>query len=230
MVNNGQAKPKAGILMLTVEVVVVGPLETNCYLVCDGDSCVIIDPGDEAEAILNALGSRRALAVVATHLHFDHVSAVKELTEHLGVPFMAHRLDWELKEIFNELVSRWGFTKPELPEPVFIDEESELPLNLRVMHTPGHTPGSISIIGDGFVITGDTLFAGSVGRTDLPGGDMNRLRDSVCRLYRELPDNFIVYPGHGPSTTIGGEKINNVLIPMEACPNETRHISYKKPK
>ncbi len=130
------------------------------------------------------------------------MGAVKELTEHLGVPFMAHKLDWELKELFNELASGWGgFAKPELPEPVFVDEGgSQLPLNLRVMHTPGHTPGSISIIGDGFVITGDTLFAGSVGRTDLPGGDMDRLRDSVCRLYRELPDNFIVYPamGHQP--------------------------------
>lgn len=126
--------------MPTVEVIVVGPLETNCYLICNGDSCVIIDPGgDEAETILNALGNRRALAVVATHLHFDHVGAVKELTEHLGVPFMVHKLDWELKELFNELASRWGgFTKPELPEPAFIDEGgSKLPLNLRVMHTPG---------------------------------------------------------------------------------------------
>ncbi|WP_243679687.1 MBL fold metallo-hydrolase [Vulcanisaeta souniana] len=133
--------------MLNVEVVVVGPLETNCYLVCDGNSCVIIDPGDEAESILNALSNRRALAVVATHLHFDHVGAVKELTERLGIPFMAHRLDWELKKIFDELATRWGFTKPKLPEPVFVSEGSELPLNLRVIHTPGHTPGSISIIG-----------------------------------------------------------------------------------
>ncbi|WP_054856676.1 MBL fold metallo-hydrolase [Vulcanisaeta sp. JCM 16159] len=208
--------------MLTVEVVIVGPLETNCYLVCDDSSCVIIDPGDEAETILNALGNRKMLAVIATHLHFDHVGAVKELTNGLGVPFMVHKLDWELRDIFNELATEWGFTRPELPEPVFIDEGSKLPLNLKVMHTPGHTPGSVSIIGDGFVITGDTLFAGSVGRTDLPGGDMNRLRNSVCRLYRELPDNFIVYPGHGPSTTIGEEKLSNLVIPMEACLGEGR--------
>ncbi len=77
--------------------------------------------------------------MIATHLHFDHVGAVKELTEHLGIPFMVHRLDWELKEVFNELAAVWGgFTKPELPEPVFVSEGSELPLNLRVIHTPAY--------------------------------------------------------------------------------------------
>ena len=85
------------------------------------------------------------------------------------------------------------------------------------MHTPGHSPGSISIIGDGFVMTGDTLFSGSVGRTDLPGGDDEALLRSVCRLYRELPRDFVVYPGHGPPTTIGEEAEDNTIVPQDLC-------------
>ncbi|GAB6943744.1 MBL fold metallo-hydrolase [Vulcanisaeta sp. JCM 14467] len=216
--------------MVSVESIVVGPLETNCYLVCSDASCIIIDPGDETGKILRALGNRNALAIVATHLHFDHVGAARELVNRLNTPFMVHRLDWELRDIFNELATEWGFPKPELPEPTFIDDGSELPLGLKVIHTPGHTPGSISIVGDDFILTGDTLFEGSVGRTDLPGGNMDRLRDSVCKLYRELPDYFIVYPGHGPPTTIGEEKLNNLIIPMEACLGETGNNFYEQPE
>ncbi|WP_148224744.1 MBL fold metallo-hydrolase [Vulcanisaeta moutnovskia] len=203
--------------MVSVEIITVGPLETNCYLVCEGKDCLVVDPGDEAETILTILGNRRVLAVVATHLHFDHIGAVEGIVSSTGAPFMVHRLDWEMRDKYTQLARSWGFEPPNLPQPIFIDEGSGLPFNLKVMHTPGHTPGSISIVGDGFVLTGDTLFAGSVGRTDLPGGDIELLIRSICRLYRELPGNYIVYPGHGPPTTINDEADNNYFVPKSLC-------------
>ncbi|WP_069806427.1 MBL fold metallo-hydrolase [Vulcanisaeta thermophila] len=198
--------------------VVVGPLMTNCYLVCEGNECVIVDPGDEAELILRALGARHVLGIVATHGHFDHVNAALDLVSRLNVPLYMHRSDWELFQELNRIATEWGFrVNPLVDKPTFIDEGFELPLNLRVMHTPGHTPGSVSIVGNGFVMTGDTLFSGSVGRTDLPGGDPELLRESVCRLYKELPNNFIVYPGHGPTTTIEYELEYNPVINFDSC-------------
>jgi len=203
--------------VVRVETVVVGPLSTNAYVICNNDSCVVVDPGDEVWKIMRVLRGRKVLAVIATHLHFDHVGAVRDIVELTGTPFMVHRLDWELRDAYAELAMSWGFKAPILPEPTFVNEGFTAPLDLRVIHTPGHSPGSVSIIGDGFVLTGDTLFSGSVGRTDLPGGDDEALIESVCRLYRELPGSFIVYPGHGPSTTVGEEAGNNPIIPQSLC-------------
>jgi glyoxylase-like metal-dependent hydrolase (beta-lactamase superfamily II) len=177
----------------------------------------VVDPGDEVWKIMRVLRGRKVLAVIATHLHFDHVGAVRDIVELTGAPFMVHRLDWELRDAYAELAMSWGFKAPILPEPTFVDEGFTAPLGLRVIHTPGHSPGSVSIVGDGFVLTGDTLFSGSVGRTDLLGGDDEALIESVCRLYRELPGSFIVYPGHGPSTTVGEEAGNNPIIPQSLC-------------
>ena len=203
--------------VVRVETVVVGPLSTNAYVICNNDSCVVVDPGDEAWKIMRALRGRKVLAVIATHLHFDHVGAVKDIVKLTGAPFMVHRLDWELRDKYAELAMSWGFKAPALPEPTFVDEGFTAPLGLRIMHTPGHSPGSISIIGYGFVLTGDTLFSGSVGRTDLPGGDDEALLRSVCRLYRGLSRNFVVYPGHGPPTTIGEEAEDNPIVSQGFC-------------
>jgi len=203
--------------VVRVETVVVGPLSTNAYVICNNDSCVVVDPGDEAWKIMRVLRGRRVLAVIATHLHFDHVGAVRDIVELTGAPFMVHRLDWELRDAYAELAMSWGFKAPALPEPTFVDEGFTAPLGLRIMHTPGHSPGSISIIGDGFVLTGDTLFSGGVGRTDLPGGDDEALIASICRLYRELPRDFVVYPGHGPPTTIGEEAEDNTIVLQDLC-------------
>lgn len=203
--------------MLSVEVLTVGLLRVNCYIVYEGHDCVIIDPGSEAERVLSALWGRRVLAVVATHLHFDHVSAAYEVFKATGAPFVVHRLDWELRGELAKLAQSWGFEAPELPSPTFVDEGSQLPLGLRVMHTPGHTLGSITVVGRGLAFTGDTLFARGVGRADLPGGDWSLLVESVCRLYRELPDSCKVYPGHGPPTVISEERKGNPLVPWTAC-------------
>ncbi|MEM0464280.1 MBL fold metallo-hydrolase [Pyrobaculum sp.] len=201
-----------------VERVVVGPLATNAYLVCQDDECAVIDPGDEAAAILKRLGRRALVAIVATHLHFDHVGAVLELAEATGAPFYAHPADWAVYRELNKVAEEWGFPVPEIPPP---RNPGLRVWELDVLLTPGHTPGSISLVGDGVVFTGDTLFHMSVGRTDLPGGDWDALVDSICRLYR-LPRVYLVYPGHGPTTTIGNEADGNPFVDASVCDRGVR--------
>ncbi|MFP3161564.1 MAG: MBL fold metallo-hydrolase, partial [Vulcanisaeta sp.] len=116
--------------MVRVETVVVGPLSTNAYVICNNDSCVVVDPGDEAWKIMRVLRGRRVLAVIATHLHFDHVGAVRDIVELTGAPFMVHRLDWELRDAYAELAMSWGFKAPVLPKPTFVDEGFTAPLGL----------------------------------------------------------------------------------------------------
>lgn len=188
-----------------VERVVVGPLATNSYLTCERDECVLVDPGDEGETLLRRLNRRALAAVVATHLHFDHVSAVVDVVEATGAPFYAHSADWRLYRELNAMALDWGFEIPELPTP---KPPGERLWWLEVLHTPGHTPGSISLVGDGYVLTGDTLFHMSVGRTDLPHGDWSQLMQSLCTLLR-LPPHYVVYPGHGPHSYIEVERREN---------------------
>lgn len=205
------------LMVMEVMKVVVGPLMTNCYIVCQSNKCLVVDPGDEPETILRTLGNREVIGIVATHGHFDHVNGLQDLMLRVNAPFYMHRYDYELFNELNTMALQWGFSVKPLPNnPTFIDEGFRLPLNLKVIHTPGHTPGSISIIGDGFIITGDTLFSGSAGRVDLPGGDFELLRKSICRIY-ELPGDFVVYPGHGPETTIGDEREYNPIINIDLC-------------
>ena len=187
-----------------VKRLVVGPLATNAYVVELSGKAVIIDPGDEPGAILDAVKGLDVVAIVATHGHFDHIGAVKPLVERLGVRFLMHRLDWEVIGDLFGLGKAWGFEYPEPPTPSFVDEGSEV-LGLKVMHLPGHTPGSIALVGPGFVMSGDTLFRGAYGRTDLPHGDEEALAKSLCRLVGEVPSNYVLYPGHGPPSTIGEE-------------------------
>jgi glyoxylase-like metal-dependent hydrolase (beta-lactamase superfamily II) len=202
---------------VAVRRVVVGPLQTNAYLLCRGSDCIVVDPGADARRLLRELGGRRVLAVVATHLHFDHVGAAAEVVRATRAPFVMHALDWEMRGAFAEMARLWGFREPELPEPELVEGDAELPLGLRAVHTPGHSPGSVSIIGAGFVLAGDTLFYDGVGRTDLPGGDFAQLVRSVCRLYAELPEHFLVYPGHGKPTTLGREAGENAAVPRSLC-------------
>ncbi len=205
---------------MDVEKVETGPLSTNTYIVCMAEECIVIDPGGDADEVLARLRGRSVAAVVATHLHFDHVAAVPELAEATGAPFYAHPADWAAYRELNAVAEEWGFRIPDIPEPK--------PLGARlwifdVLHTPGHTPGSVSLAADGAVFTGDTLFYQSVGRTDLPLGDWGQLVQSVCRLY-SLPQNYVVYPGHGPETYIGLEAADNPFINSGVCSREAARI------
>ena len=203
------------------EHLIVGPLACNCYVVGDSESkdAIVIDPGDDAEVIAEALVRRgvRVKAIVATHAHFDHIVAAQKLRELTGAPFYLHELDSPLLDWMQ--ASGRMFLGIELPPPPEVDRaapEGELltagNVKLEVLHTPGHSPGSISLVGQDAIFSGDTLFAGSIGRTDLPGGDTDALLNAVKKKLFPLGDDLPVYPGHGPVTTLGEERLSNPFV------------------
>jgi len=200
---------------------VVGPLACNCYTVGDPvtKQAVIIDPGDDADAIAGAAASAgvSVTAIVATHAHFDHIVAAQRLRELTGAPFYLHPDDSFLLGWMQD--SGRLFLGVELPPPPEVDLGAEEgdgltagSLELEVLHTPGHSPGSISLIAPGAVFSGDTLFSGSIGRTDLPGGDPHLLVGSITAKLFLLPEDLVVYPGHGPPTSLGAERRDNPWV------------------
>lgn len=206
--------------LLKIHTLVVGPLQANCFIaVCDEDSAaLVIDPGDEPERIETCLRDLKAelVAVVATHAHLDHVLGARSLCENTGVPFLVHSKEEPVLEGLREWTRVWlGYDPGPAPEINGHLLEGE-PLvfgscELEVRLTPGHSPGSVSLV-DGVgerVIVGDVLFRGSVGRSDLPGGDHATLMKSVESEIFSLPDEFVVLPGHGPETTVGHERLTN---------------------
>lgn len=209
--------------MVTVHTLVVGRLQTNCYVMESKSGSVIVDPGDEPERILRFLGDIRATPnqIIATHTHFDHVLGVDLIRKKLGIPFLIHRDDLPMLQSMQDRVRQ--FMNMEVPPPPTVDgylKDGALirigDETVQVLHTPGHSPGSISILGTGFVLTGDALFNQSIGRTDLPGGDLKTLLLSIREKLFKLGDETIVYPGHGPETTIGDEKLTNPFVGMTA--------------
>jgi glyoxylase-like metal-dependent hydrolase (beta-lactamase superfamily II) len=192
---------------------IVGPLGTNCYIVADPDTkeACLIDPGADAGKIRRRLSDNglNLKFIIITHGHGDHIGA----NSSFKVPIYIHRLDGDnLTDAGLNLSSifMFGITSPRASRLLEDGDVVELGrLRLKVIHTPGHSPGSISISVDGAVFTGDALFAGSIGRTDLPGGDDAQLTGSITEKLFRLPDDTKVYPGHGPQTSIGVEKRTN---------------------
>ena len=206
--------------MIKYALVVVGPLDTNCYLAYCSETraCAIIDPGAEADRIfplIYELELRPAL-LLNTHGHLDHIGANRDIKEKFNVPFFIHELDKPLLEqgLQSELSFFLGAKESPPPDRLIQDEERISVGNsvLRVVHTPGHTPGSVSFLGDGILFSGDTLFNGGVGRTDLPGGSTQDLENSIRTRILTLPPETIVLPGHGPWTTVGEEKESNPFL------------------
>lgn len=199
----------------------VGPLESNCYLVADEETRegIIIDPGEEGERILKIVTREGVVPryLVNTHGHIDHIGANGYLKGKIeGLKLGIHAADTRM--LINARESLSNFAGGELASPpadFLLQEGDEITLgkkSLKVIHTPGHTPGGICLLGEGKIFTGDTLFAGSVGRTDLPGGSMELLTKSLRKKLMVLPEETIIYPGHGESSTIGREKISNPFI------------------
>jgi glyoxylase-like metal-dependent hydrolase (beta-lactamase superfamily II) len=152
--------------------------------------------------------------IICTHGHFDHVGAVSDLKKATDAKVLIHKDELEIYSAAKDMAAFWGYDLDPLPDPDVLVEDGEDiavgDLSFKVFHTPGHSPGGICLYGEGIVITGDTLFAGSVGRTDFHGGDTNRLKESFKRLM-SLPENIRVLPGHGPETTIDREKRENMF-------------------
>ncbi len=199
------------------EIVVVGALETNCYLVYCEESraCAIVDPGAEPGKIVHAVAELelKPALILNTHGHVDHVGANREMKDKYGVPLYLHSADADLLKgpEHIELSLLLGVLESPLPDRLLVDGD-DVPVgrsSLRVIHTPGHTPGSVGFLGGGVYFSGDTLFCGGVGRTDLPGGSWKDLERSIRERILVLPDRTLVLPGHGPRTTVEQEKLSN---------------------
>ena len=202
---------------------VVGPFAANCYIIGSEltKEGVIIDPGDEARQILKKVKDLQLdiKFIVLTHGHIDHIGGVKEVKEATGAEVAIHTDDAKSISgqegwLISMLIS--GLSYPALSSPDRLlnggDSIDIGDLNFLVLHTPGHTPGGICLLGNGVVFTGDTLFNYGVGRTDLPGGSHSQLMNGLHTKLMVLPDETIVYPGHGPETTIGAERGGNPYL------------------
>lgn len=195
----------------------VGPLFVNCYIIYDERTkeAVVIDPGDEPDLILDFIKEENLNLkyILCTHGHFDHIGSVKELRDETGAKVVLHEKDIEIYRNSPQIAMQFfGIEIEPQPEPDILIKNGEIlntgNIQLTVIHTPGHSPGSVCFYTDGYIFTGDTLFAGSVGRTDIIGGSMNELLNSLKKI-ASLPDETIVFPGHGPKTKIGIEKKTN---------------------
>lgn len=202
---------------LSVHVLEVGPLAVNCYVVAHEGSkrALVVDPGDEGDRILRAV-ERIGCAVeriLLTHGHFDHVGAVAYLRARTGAPVHVHPDDAERMQSAGMQALMFGLRVAAPPPPDVLvrdgDEIGFCGVTFRVAHTPGHTPGCVCFLADGMAFVGDLIFAGSIGRTDLPGGDYETLISSVETKIFPLPEDTVVFPGHGPATTVGEEKRSN---------------------
>lgn len=203
---------------MRVERLVVGELEVNSYLLIGEGEGILIDPGTEGERILSLMQDKgvEVRYIINTHGHFDHTGANGLVRERTGAILAIHRDDVELLGKISYQASLFGASTNPSPEPDLILEDGDTlevkGLTVRIIHTPGHTRGSISLLVDGSLFTGDTLFAGSVGRTDLPGGSYEDLIRSIKERILILPDDTPVYPGHGPSTTLREERATNPFL------------------
>lgn len=252
----------------------VGMLQCNCSIIGDPltREALVVDPGDEVTRILDLLGRRRLTvkAIVSTHAHIDHVGGLAKLHQYTGAPVLMHRDDLQLYQAMDVQAAFMGVLPPDLTEVDQLLKEGDVlrwgSLEAQVIHTPGHTPGSVSLYlphdagkisltdkglkvdakpspadgeveegdsvdsaGDDFdaagsrridirvpqLLSGDTLFKGSIGRTDLWGGSMDEIMDSLRSKLMQLPDGTIVHPGHGPMTTIGQERATNPFLQPE---------------
>ncbi|MFQ6114278.1 MAG: MBL fold metallo-hydrolase [bacterium] len=206
---------------MIIERLEVGVFAENCYIIgCEKThQGVVIDPGDEIPKILHKIDEMQLdiKFILLTHAHLDHVKELNLLKEEITVPVMMHSADEFLLENLSSQAAAFGLSISGIPkvdkyviEGDFIDFGQS---RFEVLHTPGHSPGSVSYVSTGVAFVGDVLFAGSVGRTDLPGGDYDMLINSIKTKVYPLGDDTTIYPGHGPETTLGRERqVNPFLV------------------
>lgn len=199
------------------QAVAVGPLQCNCHILADESSkeAVIVDPGDDAEEILRRVKDFKVVALLHTHCHFDHMTATRAVSEATGAEILIHKSD---KAYYDALAKQYELFRmgpaPQDPLPVkrFLNDGDTIKFGkhaLKVIHTPGHTEGSCCFHTEGMVLSGDTLFQRSIGRTDLPGGNADKELESIRTRLFTLDPETVVYPGHGPETKIEEERAEN---------------------
>jgi hydroxyacylglutathione hydrolase len=199
--------------------ITVGAFQENCYLVTDASAgaLAIVDPGSEPDVIIAEIERTGAepQAIWITHAHVDHIGAIAPLKRRWNVPVWLHPLDEPLYRVGGRQAQLYGipYEEPPTPDRQFAEGENVTlgTLTLQVMHAPGHAPGHVVLHGHGNALVGDCLFAGSIGRTDLPFSNPGDLEKSLNRIVA-LPPETVVHPGHGPTTTIGEERISNPFL------------------
>ncbi len=199
--------------------VTVGPLQSNSYLLATstGSEAIIIDAGGDPHKIIGMIRPGMVVKkIIATHGHFDHVLAVDEIRETLGVEFYIHEADQAVLDLMPGSTERFLGERVNPPKPDgYLHDDDEITVEgarLSVIHTPGHTPGSVCLYTRGILFSGDTLFAGTIGRTDIPLADPVKIILSIKERLYTLPDETVVHPGHGEQTTILREKRSNPYV------------------
>lgn len=201
---------------------VVGPIQTNCYAYVSGGECLVVDPGSSGGIVARELADTHVTKIVCTHGHTDHIGGVASLKEATGAAFLISEADaYRIDQVDGDI----GFVDPSqgdrnAPEPDVLLHEGDVvevgTARFRVLEVPGHTEGCVVLLGEGsaegICFTGDTLFAGSMGRVDLPGGDLKAIIASLKRLAQDLPPETQLLPGHGPATTMERELATNEYL------------------
>lgn len=208
---------------MLLDTVVVTEFMTNCFILGDEQThhAIVIDPGGEADKILRQIDSMglTVIAVVNTHAHVDHIGAIRQIKDVTGAQIMMHEAELPLLQAASRMGRLFGVRIEQPPDPDRLLSEGEVislgdGISLSVLETPGHSPGGISLVTSDkkLCFAGDTLFAGSIGRTDLPGGDYHTLIASIKTKLLPLGDDTKVLPGHGPATTLGAERRYNPFL------------------
>ncbi len=205
--------------MIIIDILTLGSFQSNCYILWDDPNpeCVIIDPGEEPKRVIAVVGIHKLepKAIFLTHGHLDHSIGVKELIDKWNIPFYMHKDEEEIFLSMSEQGMWFGMFVPKPPKPEnFLKDGEEITIgNLRfkVLHTPGHSPGHLCYLLNNMLFTGDLLFNGSIGRTDLPGGSPEKIMASLNRL-KSLPPDTVIYPGHGESSILQFEFENNPFL------------------
>jgi glyoxylase-like metal-dependent hydrolase (beta-lactamase superfamily II) len=211
-------------LSFNVETVVTGPFQENSYIAWypDSSQAVLVDPGDDDSLIMQTLENHNLIpvAIINTHAHLDHIGAVHPLKEKYQIPFYLHEDEKYILDTYEATCQMFGMPPKQTPTvDIWFKDETEITIgdfHFNTVNTPGHTPGGTCLEIENHIFVGDTLFRGSVGRTDLPGGDWNTLESSLIHLVKTVNHERIVHSGHGPDTTIEFEiRENPFLIPLQ---------------